>query len=119
MGNKSKKPKQVKEIKVTYTCPICGKEHKNEVICPVVLDRRKKVKFDSQSYLMSGIIMECLERGVNFFNVLKEIAYLMEEVCVENDMVRLSFNADFIISYFACKGTKNNPQRAQSSLNNY
>ena len=58
MGNKSKKPIQIKEIKDTYTCPICGKDHKNKVICPVVLNRRKKVKFDSQSYLMSGIILE-------------------------------------------------------------
>ena len=101
MGNKSKKPIQIKEIKDTYTCPICGKDHKNKVICPVVLNRRKKVKFDSQSYLMSGIILECIERRVNFFYVLKEMAYLMEEVCVDGNFIHLSFNADFIISYFA------------------
>ena len=100
MGRKAKKPKQIEEIKNTYTCPICGKEHKNKDICPVVLGRRKKVKFDSQSYLMSGILLECLERNVNFFYVLKEMAYLMEMASLNDNIVRLSFNADFIISYF-------------------
>lgn len=40
------------EIEGMYTCPLCGKTHQNDSLCPVVLDRMKKTKYNTQSFLI-------------------------------------------------------------------
>ena len=85
----------------TYTCPLCGKEHQNNDLCPIVLTKRKKIKYNSQSFLMSGIILECFERDASFWRILQEIVYYIEKVSYSEYGYSQYFNADFIISYFA------------------
>ena len=98
-----KKKSKMKKIELpeTYTCPICGKSHKNKELCPIVLSRKNKIKFDTQSYIMGSIFLECLEQRVNFFQIIKEIAYFMEELSLNSLAERISFNTDFMTSYFA------------------
>lgn len=85
----------------TYICPICENSHKNEELCPIVLSRRKKIKYDTQSYIMGSILLECLERGVDFFQIIDEISYFMEELSLRSPSEQIYFNADFMISYFS------------------
>ena len=98
---KKKKSAEITHPPATYTCPICGNSHKNEELCPIVLNRQKKIKYDSQSYIMGGILLECLERGVDFFQIIKEIAYFMEKLSLQSLSECIYFNADFIVSYFS------------------
>lgn len=98
---KQSKTKKIEPIPETYTCPICGNSHKNEELCPVVLKRQKKIKYDTQSYIMGSIFLECLEQGVNFFQIIKEVFYFIEELTLSSLSQRISLNADFVISYFA------------------
>ena len=77
--NKSKKNKIKHESKrSTYTCPICGKEHKDEQYCPVVINKMGRIKQEYQSNIMGGILLECLDRGVDFIQTLKEVVYFVE-----------------------------------------
>ena len=98
---KKKKPAEISPLPETYICPICGESHKHEELCPIVLNRRNKIKYNSLSYIMGGILLECLEREVDFFQIIKEITYFMEELSLRSPFECISFNADFIISYFA------------------
>ena len=50
---------------------------------------------------MGSIFLECLEQRVNFFQIIKEIAYFMEELSLNSLAERISFTADFMTSYFA------------------
>lgn len=92
---------KMEQVESTYTCPLCGKEHNNDELCPIVLDKRKKIRYNSQSYLMGSIILECFERQANFWGILQEIVYYIEKVADLEYGFSLYFNADFIISYFA------------------
>ena len=93
--------KRMSQSKEIYICPICKKEHARNTFCPIVSSKFDKVKYDSESYLMGGIILECLERGADFLEILKEIAYCIEHVCEIDRRIDRYFNADFIINYFA------------------
>jgi len=98
---KKKKSAEISLPPETYTCPICGNSHKNEELCPIVLNRHNKIKYETQSYVMGGILLECLERGVDFFQIIDEISYFMEELSLRSPSERIYFNTDFIISYFS------------------
>lgn len=100
MKNKTKSAKILPPSE-TYICPICGNSHKNGELCPVVLSRHNKIKYDTQSYIMGGILLECLERGVGFFQIIDEISYIMEELSLISPSERIYLNTDFIISYFS------------------
>ena len=98
--NKSKKNKIKHEIKrSTYTCPICGKEHKDEQYCPVVINKMGRIKQEYQSNIMGGILLECLDRGVDFIQTLKEVVYFVENGTKSGGS--RFFDADLFISYFA------------------
>lgn len=92
---------KMEQVESTYTCPLCGKEHNNDELCPIVLNKRRKIKYNSKSYLMGSIILECFERGADFWGILQEIVYYIEKVADLEYGFSLYFNADFIISYFA------------------
>lgn len=66
-----------------------------------MLSRKNKIKFDTQSYIMGSIFLECLEQRVDFFQIIKEIAHFMEELSLNSLAERISFKTDFMTSYFA------------------
>lgn len=98
---KKSKIKTLEQLPETYTCPICGKNHKNEELCPIVLTRKKKMKYDTQSYVMGGIFLECMEQGIDFFQIIREIVYVLEFTSLESLSQCICINTDFVISYFA------------------
>lgn len=98
--NKSKKKEIEKEaIKDTYTCPICGKEHKDERYCPVVIKKMARIKPENQSTIMGGVLLECLERDVDFIQIIKEIVYFVGNGTKSDNQKFLDI--DLFVSYFA------------------
>ena len=85
--------------KTTYTCPICGKEHKDEEYCPIVIKKLSRIKPEYQSNIMGGILLECLDRGVDFIQTLKEVVYFVENG-TKRDGAKF-FDIDLFVSYFA------------------
>lgn len=85
--------------KNTYICPICGEEHKDEMNCPVVINKLRKIKQEYQSNIMGGILLECLDCGVDFIQTLKEIVYFVENG-TKSDGAKF-FDVDLFVSYFA------------------
>ena len=122
---KSKKKEIEKEtIKDTYTCPICGKEHKDEQYCPVVIKKMAKIRPDNLSTIMGGVLLECLERDVDFIQIIKEIVYFVENGTKFNDTKLI--DVDLYVSYYAaalgcspikfCKRMKEFPKRFNDIL---
>ena len=58
----------------------------------------------SHSSIMSGIILECIDRNIDFVKIMRQIAYFMETLSAQQSVfsfVVKYFNADFVSSYFA------------------
>lgn len=93
------KAPEKKEPSGTYACPVCGKVHKDDQYCPVVIKKLGSIKLENQSYIMGGIMLECLEQGVDFIQTLKEIVYFIENGTKSSGSK--FFDADLFVSYFA------------------
>ena len=62
-------------------CLACGEIHYGET-CPLIQKRLKKyTNSKNQNFLMGNIVLECIHKNVDFFQILLEIAELNEEVC--------------------------------------
>ena len=100
MENREKEDKDKKKIEV-YTCPICNKIHEPRELCPIVTEKLNKINPDSQSNIMGGIVLECLEHDVDFWGILEEVTYCINESMTRTTSNYLNINVDFVISYFA------------------
>ena len=74
--------------KSRYLCPICREEHSLREICPVVYSNLEKMRQASHSSIMSGIILECIDRNIDFVKIMRQIAYFMETLSAQQSVFR-------------------------------
>lgn len=83
-----------------YKCNICGDRHENNSICPIMNEKIKKYRsHKKKNFLYGNILLECMEKDVNFFDLIYEASYLTEIVTANSGL--RSFNMEMAIDYFA------------------
>lgn len=84
-------------------CLACGQEHPVDMVCPIVQEKiRKHDKFKNKNFLLGNIILECIERKVDFYQTLLEIAEFMRVFDNNAPALRgLYMNPELFLEYFA------------------
>lgn len=83
-------------------CLACGKIHDGKS-CPLILNKLEKYEiFSKKNYLMGNIVLECIHKNIDFFQILLEIAESNEETCEALKIWNpVNMPIDASIEYFA------------------
>ena len=82
-------------------CLACGEIHKGK-ICPIIENKLNKyVNSKKRNYLMGNIFLKCIEKKVDFLQILLEIAELNEEAYDLSNFFETVLPIEQSIEYFA------------------
>lgn len=101
------KGKQVSDNKGIRRCLACGKIHKAKETCPIILNKiNRSYNNKKHVFLMGNILLECIRKKVDLYQILLEIAEQMEEAeeIYANHIMKQeirNFSTELTIDYFA------------------
>lgn len=86
----------------TDKCRICGEEHENNILCPVIFHKLKKaIQYKPRNFLYANVLLECIKHKRHIYDLFCECCYI--DYFLRNlDSKQYSIlNADFFINYCA------------------